>query len=169
MAQLKLTELIHEPFHYLAEDFGFSVVHVENYPQDYGNAIVVLQSGKCRLRILLERDHVFVEVGSLQAPLDWAIHAPHLWFDVGDVILFLTNGKTKWKYSLPNGGLGGTAYIVNQIERIARELRLYIGQVLHLFEPGVFEEQQARLVEYRRRQADEWLSSLYQRRRGADK
>ena len=169
MTQLRLTELIHEPFHCLAESFGFSVVHAEDYPKDYGNAIVVLQSRVCRLRIIVERERVSVEVGSLQAPLDWAIHASHLWFDIGDVILFLTDGKTTWEYPFPDSDLRGAALIANQIESIAGELQPYIGEVLHLFEPEVFEEQRAGLLEYRQRQADKWLNSLYEKRRMADR
>ena len=58
---------------------------------------------------------------------------------------------------------------MNQIESIAGELQPYIGEVLHLFEPEVFEEQRAGLVEYRQRQADKWLNSLYEKRRMADR
>ncbi len=164
MAQYNLTELINKPFRYLTESFGFSVVHAANYPQDYGNAVVVLASDKCRMRILLEREHIFIEVGSLQAPLDWHIHAPYLWFDVGDVIAFLTGESGNWTYPFLESDPADSIGVADQLESIAIQLRPYIGEILHLFEPGVFERQQLELIAHRKQQTDQWLDSLYRMR-----
>lgn len=164
MTQYNLTELINKPFHYLADSFGFSVVHSANHPQDYGNAIVVLASDSCRLRILLERERIFAEVGSLQAPLDWHVHAPNLWFDVGDVISFITGGSGKWQYPYLDSDPVGSISVADQLESISIQLRPYIGEILQLFEPGIFERQQLELIAHRKQQTDQWLDSLYRMR-----
>jgi len=153
---------VKERFCYLVQDYGFSVIHEEYYPESYGNAIVVLQSKDCRVRVLLEREQVLVEVGPLWAPEDWSSHASDLWFDLTDITAFLTQGTDRWEYYFPDTSLDHAYRIDRQLIRLAGILRPYCGRVFRLFRPEVFQQKQEELVRFRKQQTEEWLRKYRQ-------
>lgn len=161
MTMKRLSELVEDSFGWLLDEFGFTLIHEESYPQDYGNSIVVLESSECRLRIVLERGQVFVEVGPLHAPLDWATQAPGLWFDITDVIPFMTHEDIEWQYPLRDGDPAISSSPMDQMKGISTALRPFMRNTIHLLSPGVFEDRQMELIQFRKRRTAEWLTSLY--------
>lgn len=166
MTRSQFAELVENSFGRLLDEFRFDLIHEESHPRDYDNSIVVFESNECRLRIILERDNVFVEVGPLHAPLDWATPAPALWFDISDIIPFLTHADDEWQYPLRGDDPAVSSSIVDQLEGISAALKPLIRDAIRLFSPGVFESRQFELVQFRKRRADQWLRSLYREHHG---
>lgn len=151
-------ELVRMRFSYLFDDYGFSVIHEEHYPEYYGNAAVVLQSDSCRIRVLLDREQVLVEAGPLSAPEEWSSHAPDFWFGLTYITAFLTQGVDQWGYQYPDTSLDLSSRIDRQMVRLASKLRAYCDQIIKLFRPEAFEITQEDLLEFQEQQVRAWLS-----------
>jgi hypothetical protein len=110
---------------FLNADCGFVVVHQEYYPEHFGNALVVMQSGQCRIRILKEKGQVLVEFGPLWAPQDWACDTPDVWFDLAILLGFLTRGRCEWQYQFDDASSDPAARVTAQLDRLAGVLHAY--------------------------------------------
>ena len=161
MTRKQLGELVEDSFGWLLDEFRFNVIHKESYPKDYDNSIVVFESNECRLRIMSERGNVFVEVGPLHAPLDWATQAPALWFDISDIIPYLTHADGEWQYPLRSDDPATSSSIADQLMGISAALRPFMRDTIHLFSPGAFEVRQLELIQFRKQRTEQWLRSLY--------
>lgn len=147
-------------FGYLFDDYGFSVVHEEDHSQSGHNAIVVLESPDCRIRVLQEREQILVDVGPLIAPEDWSTPAPDLWFGLTYVTGFLSDGYDQWEYEYPDTSVDHDSRVDRQLIRLAHILLPYCSQIVRLFRSENFAQIQRDLLAYQERQVEVWLKSL---------
>lgn len=133
MTRSVVMDQIKELFHYLFEDYGFTVFS-ETYFESFGNWVIVLLSNGCRIRFFEDRGEVSIAVGPLWSPADWQAGP---WFDLPIVIAYLTNEKDTWEYKS-----GSTA---EQLERLAGLLRPSCDQICELFEEDVFQQRRREL------------------------
>jgi len=129
-------------FRYLIDDYGFSVVYERYDEKVFGNCIVVFQSKDCRIRVVLDRGDIFVQIGPLSAPAVWSPASSHLWFDLGTIIAFLTQeakaDRAEWFYIPPDEPLDHDARIDWQLNKLADTLQSYGKQILSLFTEGIW-------------------------------
>ena len=69
--QENFREQVQRSFGGLIRAFGFRVHEAAYDPHDFGNAIVVLESDDYSIRIVRDRDQVFVDVASPEEPGMW--------------------------------------------------------------------------------------------------
>ncbi len=132
--------LIQKHWPYLFQQYGFSVIHQEYYPEHSGNALVVLQSRDERLRFIYERGQVFVDAGPLTAPENWSSTTPHQWFDLVTLTAFLSNGQDHWQY--------GTGEVDAQLQKLSAKFKPYADRIFDLFRPANFARTQTELAAY---------------------
>lgn len=159
MEDMTFSELVNRRFRYLMDEYGFSVIHEEYYPRDFGNSLIVLQSKECRIRILKEKGEVFIDAGPLWAPVDWASNAANLWFDLSLVTQFLTRGADKWTYDHFDS-LVGQSSVDAQLARLADALRPYWDRVCTFFRKESFEIRGAELEEFRNQRLKDLRDAL---------
>jgi hypothetical protein len=157
MKRPEFFQQVRERFSYLMDDFGFSVIHEEYYPQSFGNALVVLESKDCRIRVLLEKEQVLVDVGPLSAPEEWSSHAPDYWFGLTYVTALLAPEAEPMAYQFPDTSLDRNARIDRQLVRLAGILRPYCDQIARRFCPESFQSTQEELLQLQEKQVREWL------------
>ncbi len=153
-------EQVKQHFRYLIEGCGFSLIHEEYHPEAYGNSMVVLEGHDCRVRVLLERDQVFVDIGPIWAPEVWSTTASDLWFDLGTITAYLTGGADSWEYQLPDTSLDRAARVDQQLVRLAGRFRPYVESACRLMRKDAFERSRAELVSFRERRAREKWGDL---------
>lgn len=144
-------------FSYLFDNYGFAVIHEEYHGQSSGNAIVVLESPDCRIRVLLEREQVLVDVGPLTAPEDWSTPAPNDWFGLTYITGFLSKGADQWEYAIPKTALDQDLRIDQQLIKLADKLHPYCGLIVRMFRPEAYEQTQRELIDYQAQQVKAWL------------
>lgn len=149
--------------YYLFDEFSFTQIHAETYPQDYHNSLVVLQSHQCRARILLEKGQVSIEFGSLDSPINWSVHAPDQWFDVSDIIGYLNQRSLQPEIELINR-IPDLSF-VEQLRILSISLHSHIVDIVHIFTTEMFATEQSYLMGFRRKRTNQWLESLYQQRK----
>lgn len=138
MERIMFFDLIEHYFQYLINDYGFSVIAKEVYP-NFDNAEMILQSNGCRIRVLRERGQVFVDVGPLPPRNNW--------YDLATLIAYLTRGANTWEYKIPDHG--DYEYKVEwQVMRLADILRPYCAQICKLFHKGIMEQTCTELKEF---------------------
>lgn len=152
-----LIDQVNRQFGYLMAQHGFVITHHEYHSEHFGNALVVLTSEDCRLRVILERGEVTVEAGPVIAPVLWSTYTPDLWFDIRYVIDLLTNGTVKWQNTSNNVGANYDAIVEEQIEIVADKVFPYIDQICQIFRADVFENTQRDLLALQNRRTREWL------------
>lgn len=148
---------VKQRFSYLFDQYEFAVIHEEYHGQNDGNAIVVLESPACRIRVLLEREQVLVDIGPLSAPEDWSTPAPNDWFGLTYVTGFLSKGTDQWEYAIPQTTLDRNLRIDRQLVRLADKLRPYCDLIICAFRPETYEQTQRELMDYQERQVETWL------------
>lgn len=141
MEQPAFFEQVRKHFRYL-ESYGFEIVYKETFPS-FDNAEVVFQSEKCRIRVLLERGEVYVDVGPLP-PVDY-------WIDLSSLVEFLTQGAETWRYEIPSGDY--QFRVEWQLTRVANKLRHYIPQSCEMFSKENFEQKRLELERFGQQQA----------------
>jgi hypothetical protein len=140
MKQSSLKTLVENYFGFLLKDYGFRVIHQEEYPEHQGNALVVLESNTCRVRFTTERGQVFMDLGPRDAPTRWRDTTPNVWFDLMTVIAFLTNGAQRLQYD--------TGALDAQMQRLSKLFQPYAKQAFDLFAAGNFKKNQATLAQF---------------------
>jgi len=148
---------VKQRFSYLFDQYGFSVIHEEYHGQNGCNAIVVLESPDCRIRVLLEREQVLVDIGPLSAPVDWSTPAPNDWFGLTYVTGFLSNGTDQWEYVIPDTALDRSLRIDQQLVSLAEKVRPCCDLIVHIFRSEAYEQTQRELIDYQERQIQTWL------------
>ncbi len=141
MTEPTFFDQVKKHFHYLIEQYGFSVIHEEVFPS-FDNAEVVFQSQDCRIRVLRERGEIYVDASPLP-PIDY-------WVDLASIVKFLTQGTESWQYEHIGGDY--ESRIEWQLVRVAEKLRPYIMQVCELFRKEVFERKRSELEEFKQQQ-----------------
>jgi len=146
MTQPTFFDQVKKHFHYLIEQYGFSVIHEEVFPS-FDNAEVVFQSHDCRIRVLRERGEIYVDASPLP-PTDY-------WVDLVSIIRFLTQGTDTWQYEHISGDY--EFRIEWQLARVADKLRPYIRQICELFRNEVFARKRSELEEFKHQQfVEKW-------------
>ena len=79
MALCLFIDLVEQYFHYLIDDYGFSVVAERYSPKYMGNAQVVYESSSVGISIVLDRGEVLINLGPRSRPR-------HDWFEFTDVV-----------------------------------------------------------------------------------
>lgn len=149
---------VRQRFFYLFDQYGFAVIHEEHHSQNDDHAIIVLESPDCRIRILLEREQVLIDIGPLSAPEDWSTSAPNDWFGLTYVTGFLSNGTDRWEYAKPETALDRNLRIDQQLVKLANRLRPYCDLIFSAFRPEAFEQTQQALLIYQEQQVEMWLN-----------
>jgi hypothetical protein len=116
------TELIKRYFHYLVDEFGFSIDREGYSPEVMGNAVVVFVSTSTAVKVVVDRSQVLINIGELSWP-------EKDWFEFGDVVQFF-NPNLKDVYDFSGDSLDNQAYIVSQAKHLALLLRQYCEPLL---------------------------------------
>lgn len=127
MHQRNEADLIRKYFHYLFDEYGFTMIDVRHF-NSYSDWVAVLASNKCRLRFIEDRGTVMLAVGPLWDPLGWEAGP---WFELPIVTAYLNQGIFTWEYDQ----LGPTE---PQLRSLADLLRPYIDQICTMFSPDNF-------------------------------
>ncbi|MBC7227547.1 MAG: hypothetical protein H5T61_09980 [Thermoflexales bacterium] len=137
MEQSAFFEQVRKHFRYL-ESYGFGIAYEEIFT-GFDNAEVVFQSEKCRIRVLLERGEVYVDIGPLP-PTEY-------WVDLAILVEFLTQGAETWQYEIPTGDY--QFRVEWQLARVANKLRHYILQACEMFSIENFEHKRLELERFK--------------------
>lgn len=125
--QLEISDMIRHWFCWLFDDYGFTLV-TEQHFESFGNWAVVLQSDKCgRIRIMQDREEVFLACGPQWSPVSWDVGA---WYSLDTVVRYLSNGEDQF-----DPVLGETE---QQMKRLAEVLQRYMSPACILFQGDVF-------------------------------
>jgi len=123
MKQHAFAEQVKKHFHYLVDDYGFSVVDEKHDPEAFGNSLVDFQSSTAVIRVLLDRGQVLVDIRP-------SIEPPTFWFDLGSLVEFLAPEADEPVYVFPETWDNYYEMIEWQVARLARVLRQYCALVL---------------------------------------
>src|SRR5574341_202132 len=116
------TEFIKRCFHYLVDEYDFSIDHERFSPEVLGNAKVVFVSASTAVKVVIDRSQVLLNIGELSWP-------EKDWFEFGDVVQFF-NPNLKEVYDFSGDSLDNPAYIDSQTKRLAILLRQYCEPLL---------------------------------------
>ncbi|MBI3176932.1 MAG: hypothetical protein HYZ35_02975 [Chloroflexi bacterium] len=139
--------LVKKHFHYLVDEYGFTVAHESYHPETMGNAQVVFKSALVGIDIVCDRNDVLISLGLLpQGRRDWLefanvvrVFAP----DIGAV------------YNFPEDFSNREAALESQVSRLAQLMHQHCTPVLK----GDFSApDQARQAEHDRVTA--WLEEM---------
>ncbi len=116
-------ELIKFHFRYLIDEYGFSIVDEEYFPEMMGNAIVVYESATSGIMVVIDRSQVLINVGKPSWPHRY-------WFEFSDVIQFFIP-EIKEAYVFVNEDSPKNRIEIEvQINRLALLLRQYCEPLL---------------------------------------
>lgn len=138
MTRTTFFDQVKKHFHYLLDEYGFSLVHEEVFPS-FDNAELVFQSRDCRIRVLRERGEIYVDASPLP-PTDY-------WVDLATIVGFLTQGIDAWQYEYISGDY--EFRIERQLAKTADKLRSYIGQICELFRDENFAQRRSELEKFK--------------------
>jgi hypothetical protein len=128
---------------------GFRVWYQAYYPTRFGNCAVVLESGQCRLGIVLDRGQVVADVGPLHAPQLGCSDPDRAWFDVLVIVSFLSGGREEWAYELPKPHLFERTSIDSQLARLVGIITPHWRDMVAVFSVDSFQNKHQQLIEYR--------------------
>jgi hypothetical protein len=128
---------VEKHFRYLIDKHGFSVVKKKPYDSQY--AMIVLQSKECRIRVLREREDIFVHAGPPSATEEW--------YDLGTLIAYLTRGTEQVEFEVPDYD-DYNARIEWQVKRLADIFHTYYIQICDLFRKETFDKERADLKDF---------------------
>lgn len=156
MESPRFFDQVKKQFRFLIDDFQFSISEELSFPNVFGNCLVLMQSKDCRIRVVLERGQVFIDVSPLSTS------APDLsssWFDLMVIAAFVAQGSPQERlaYAQPDDSLGPEARIDWQLSRLSGILRSNWENILDLFSQDTFEKKKQELADFRRKWAEERL------------
>lgn len=123
MKEHAFAEQVKKHFHYLIDDYDFSVVNEKSDPEAFGNSLVDFQSGTTAVRVTLDRGQVLVDMRPLT-------ESSTSWFSLGSVVEFLAPEADEPVYVFPETWDHYYDMINGQVSRMARVLRQYCAPVL---------------------------------------
>lgn len=141
-------EMIVEYFHYLVEDFGFSITQQEYDPITMGNAVVVFASNTIGIEVVIDRDQALISVGDIA-------DRRYVWFEFFDVVNYYTHEKCK-SYIFPEKTPDNTwdELVDAQLKRLSVILKedcLPLLEGATLNKPEIQKIQNSRAAELRRK------------------
>ena len=149
-------EQIRRYFNYLFDQYGFQVAHCEDAPGE-ARHLVVLESEACRIKFIQNRWDIYVEVGTLAAPIGWQDVAPgqgiRYWYDIGSVLDFLE------RKPLDINELSQDQPVLTvdqQLAELATALQPVCDQLMALFREDTFERWQREYQEFKREREEQF-------------
>ncbi len=152
MTQYIFTEQAKQHFHYLIDDYGFSVVDERYEPEAFGNSLIQFRSSAIDIMVVLDRGQVLIDVSPYPRPSNYQ-------FSLATVVKFLAPEANEPAYIFPETWEDYDDMIEWQLTRLARVLRQYCVPVLR----GEFSDWKT-MNECRKKEAEEG----YKRRTGKD-
>lgn len=146
-----VVEAVRRNFGFLAERGALEIVAPSEFAEDAAGWTIEVVSEALRLKLILDRGQVFVDVGS---SLD-----DGRWYDLSLLISFLTEEKHRFGYSVPEGPVSDEA-VELQIERGARAVRDNYARLARFFDEEGFETRESALVAYRKEKSDKRWNRL---------
>jgi len=140
-------------FGYLFDDYGFTIEIQECYKM-FGNCLVILRAGDCRIAIEKDRSQILVDIVS---PLSREEKFP-----LTSIVGFITRLDSK-PYDPSEGGRELYSEIIGEAEqwvRLGSLLKQHCQAILKLFQRDVFEQEQELLREYIRRVTREYVQRI---------
>ena len=131
------SDQVEKHFRYLIDKHGFSVVKKKLHDSQY--AMIVLQSKECRIRVLREREDIFVDAGPRSSTEEW--------YDLGTLIAYLTRGTEQVEFEVPDYD-DYDARIEWQVERLVGILQRYHTQICDLFRKETFDKERDDLKDF---------------------
>lgn len=154
-------DLVKKHFGFLEDRYGFTIVHAKKL-EAFGDCSVVLQSGDCRLRIMMDRGVVEVEAGLKYAPYadyvdEWKRDSPRRWYNLYYITRFLTQGpnQAEWEFMFPEPGFDKKTRVERQMIRLVNILEPYWDQIIEVFQEDTFNKRQKDLGEFLAKLAEE--------------
>jgi hypothetical protein len=124
MEQYVFTDQVKKYFHYLTEDYGFSIVAEEkSNRQAFGNSLIEFRSSTASVIVTLDRGQVLIDMGPYP-------EVPGYQFSLVTVIEFLASGLNEPVYIFPEQWDNYYDMIDWQVMRLAGLLRQYCTPVL---------------------------------------
>ncbi len=156
MERPKFFDQVKQHLQFLIDDYQFSILEERYYPEAFGDCLVLMQSRDCRIRVVLDRSQVFIDVGPLAIS---ALDSSSSWFDLMVIVAFVTQGSSQEPliYEYPDDALAPDAKTDWQLSRLSRILQSNWESILNLFSQDVFERKQQELVDFERKRAEERL------------
>jgi hypothetical protein len=129
---------VEKHFRYLIDEYGFSVVSKKLY-DSFDNAIIVLQSKECRIRVIRERGLVLLDVAPVSSPEET--------YGLATLIAYLTKEAEPLNDEVPDYDYDDDddPGSERQVERLARSLQRYYPQIRELFRKETFDKERADL------------------------
>jgi hypothetical protein len=116
-------EIIRQQFHFLVDEYSFSIVEELYSPDVMGNALVVFKSISTVVKVVVDRSQVLVEIGAIS----WAEKDL---FELSDVISYFHSG-IKEVYKFEEGSTENRANIESQASQLAFLLGEYCVPLLN--------------------------------------
>ena len=148
MEKYVFAEQVKKHFHYLIDEYGFSVVDERYDAEAFGDSLVQFQSSTVDLSIILDRGQVLIDIGPHPESPDYR-------FGLVSVIEFLAPEADEPAYIFPETWDNYYDMIDWQVTRLARVLQQYCAPVLR----GEF-SQWKEMAERRRKEARDTYRAL---------
>lgn len=116
-------EIIRQQFHFLVDEYSFSIVEELYSPDVMGNALIVFKSISTIVKVVVDRSQVLVEIGAIS----WAEKDL---FEFSDVISYFHSGIEE-VYKFGEGSTDNRANIESQASQLAFLLREYCVPLLN--------------------------------------
>jgi hypothetical protein len=147
-------------FHYLVDEYGFSVVEKKQH-DSFDNAKVVLRSEECCIRVTREKGYVEVGAGP---------SSEEIWYDLPTLVAYLTEGDEELQYDVPDydDDFDYDARIEWQLKKLASILPKYLGRICELFRGDNFDRKRAELKDFLRSRFEKWATQLMRKADKAD-
>jgi hypothetical protein len=148
MTQYRFTEQARRRFHYLIDDYGFSVVDERYDPDAFGNSLVRFRSSAVDVVLVLDRGQVLIDINPYPMIEDYQFGLP-------SVVEFLAAEAGEPVYVFPETWENYYDMIDSQLERLARVLRQRCSSILR----GEFSDWEA-MSDFRKKEAEEGYRRL---------
>jgi hypothetical protein len=114
-------DLVRQHFQYLTDDHGFTIIREHNEEMW---AEVVLQSPRCKVRLVRDRCDVFMDIG----PRHWF---GNRWYDVRDIVRLQDRNITFPRLSGPEAYVQDRqGYLEEKLSQLGPYLSRYCGEML---------------------------------------
>lgn len=129
-------ERIRRHWAFLFEQYGFAVIHKAEAPGG-SRCLIVLESTVCRLRFIQNRWDLYVDIGTLAAPIDWkdSVQGIKYWYSIGEIFVFIKKTSFRIEDLLQEKPF---LNIDQQLRELSRELQPVFGEVIDLFREDTF-------------------------------
>ena len=150
MASCLFFDQVEKHFHYLIDEYGFSVVRKKQY-DSFDNAEVVLQSKEFRIAVVRERGYVDIYAGPLSSEEESC--------DLATLVAYLTKEAEELQYDIPDydDDFDYDARIEWQVKKLASILPKYYLRICELFRGETFDEKSDELTDFIRLRFEKWV------------